>query len=164
MGSPMDAGMIVSNSQSTKGTNTLFRIAGVGASLAFGAMVGSLFALKPGTSGFSFELNVPTVIAFLVAAAFAWFYWRLVARMATEKAPQPRRRKFIIFSAGIVVVGIVSFLYPLKFVPAEKRPDVFFGLGLATLCLSGIGLVMWKVKRFLEADLKRSEEAEHGEK
>ena len=154
----------MSNNQDSGSTNALFRIAGAGASLAFGAMVGSIFALKPVTDGFSFELNVATVIAFLGAAALGWFYWRLVARMASEKAPQQRRRKFITISAGIIIVGIVSFLYPLKFIPAEKRQDVFVGLALATACLSGIGFVMWKVKRFLDADLKRSEDEERGEK
>ena len=154
----------MNDSRHSNGDNALFRIAGVGASLAFGAMVGSLFALKPVTDGFSFELNVATVIAFLGAAALGWFYWRLVARMAVEKAPQQRRRKFITFSAGIIIVGGVSCRDPLKFIPAEKRQDVFVGLALATACLSGIGFVMWKVKRFLDADLKRSEEEERGEK
>lgn len=155
--------VIVSANQSTNGTNTLFRIAGVGASLAFGAMVASLFALKPLRDGFSFELNGATVIAFFVAAAFAWSYWRLVARMAVEKAPAQRRKKFIIFSAGIIVVGVVSFLYPLKFIPTEKRFDVFVGLTLAMACLCGIGFVMWKVKRFLDADLKKAEEQDRRE-
>lgn len=139
-------------------TTTLFRLAGVGASLAFGAMVGSLFALKPVPDGFSFELNAGAVISFLAAATLAWFYWRMVAGMAAGKAPEQRRRKFIAFSIGLLLVGIVSFLYPLKFIPEEKRKDVFIGLALAAACITGVGLVMWKVTRFLNADLKRSEE------
>jgi len=138
--------------------STLFRIAGIGASMAFGAMVASLFALRPVTDGFAFELNAPTIVSFVLAATFAWFYWRMVARMATEKSPEHRKRKFMVFSLGLVLVGIVSFLYPLKFIPEEKRYDVFFGLALAMACIGGVGVVMWKVKKFLDADLKRSEE------
>lgn len=141
-------------------TGTLFRIAGVGASLAFGAMVASLFALKSVPNGFAFELNVGAILAFFAAATFAWFYWRMVERMAMEKAPQKQKRKFIIFSLGLVLVGLVSFAYPMKFIPAEKRPDVLIGLALAFACITGVGFVMWKVKRFLDADLKRSENNE----
>ena len=144
--------------QNSNGDNTLFRIAGLGASFAFGAMVASLFALRRVHDGFSFEWNVAAVIAFFGAGALAWCYWRMVARMAMEKTPAPRTKKFILFSIGIVVVGIVSFLYPLKFIPAEKRQDVFIGLSLAAVCVTGVGLVMWKVKRFLDADLKKSQE------
>jgi uncharacterized membrane-anchored protein len=148
----------VNTKQNSGGANALFRIAGTGASLAFGAMVASLFALKPLPDGLSFELNAGVVISFLAAAALAWFYWRLVARMAVEKAPQSRNKKFIIFSIGILIVGIVSFLYPLKFIAAEKRQDVFIGLALAFACIAGVGFVMWKVKKFLDADLEKSEE------
>ncbi len=146
--------------QGNGGDSVLLRIAGLGASLAFGVMVASLFALKTVPTGFSFELNAGAVISFVAAAACAWFYWRLVARMAVDKAPQLRRKKFIVFSLGLGLVGIVSFLYPLKFIPAEKRTDVFVGLALAFACVSGVAIVMWKLKRFLDADLKRDEDAD----
>ena len=146
------------NDKSTSGsTGTLFKIAGVGASLAFGGMVATLFALKSVPNGFSFELNAGAILAFFVAAAFAWFYWRMVERMAMDKAPQQRKKKFAIFSLGLVLVGLVSFAYPMTFIPAEKRSDVLIGLTLAFTCIMGVGFVMWKVKRFLDADLKRSE-------
>jgi hypothetical protein len=146
------------NNESSGSANTLFRIAGVGASIAFGIMVASLFALRSAPNGLTFELNAAAVISFVAAAIPAWFYWRLVARMAMDKAPQQRRKKFIVFSVGLLLVGIVSFLYPLKFIPKEKRADVFVGLALAIGCITGVGFVMLKVKRFLDADLKRSEE------
>lgn len=145
-------------SQPSGGNNGFFRIAGVGSSLAFGAMVASLFALDHGPSGFSFRLNALTVIAFVIAAATGWYYWKLVARMATEKAPAQRRKKFIVFSVGLVLVGVVGFFYPMKFIPPEKRKDVFIGLALAFGVLSGVALVMRKVIKFLESDLKKSEQ------
>jgi branched-subunit amino acid ABC-type transport system permease component len=145
-------------SEETTGSSTLFRIAGVGASLAFGAMVASLFALKSRPDGFAFELNAVTIVAFVAAAALGWFYWRMIARLAAESGPQPRKKKFVVFSIGLVVFGIVSFLYPLKFISKDKRKDVFIGLALAAGCVTGVGFVMMKVKKFLDADLKRSEE------
>ena len=131
---------------SSGNASTLFKIAGIGASLGFGVMVATLFALKSVPNGFAFELNAGTIISFFAAAAFAWFYWKMVERMATEKAPQQRKKKFVVFSIGLVLVGLVSFAYPMKFIPPEKRADVFIGLALATACVTGVGVVMWKVK------------------
>ena len=148
--------MTMTNAEKSN-TSALFNIASYGAAVAFGVMVATLFALDRSPNGLVFRLNALAVIAFLVAAPFAWFYWRLIARMATERAPEQRRKKFIIFSAGLLLVGVMAFLYPLKFVPAEKRKDVFIGLALAFGCIGGVGFVMLKVRKFLEADLKSSE-------
>ena len=142
-------------------TSALVNIASYGAALAFGVMVATMFALERTPNGLSFKLNAAAVISFLVAAPVAYFYWRLIARMATERAPEQRRKKFIVFSAGLLLIGVMAFLYPLKFVPAEKRKDVFIGLALAFGCIGGVGLVMLKVRRFLEADLKHSEDEDH---
>ena len=155
--------MTKSNDSVAGSNSTLFHIAGLGSSLGFGAMVASLFAVRAGAAGIAFEFTVPAVLAFLVSGTLAWFYWRLVARMAAEKAPEQRRKKFLIFSAGLLLVGVVAFLYPLKFIPAEKRKDVFIGLSLAVGCLTGVGLVMLKVRKFLEADLKESESDQRGQ-
>jgi len=136
----------------------LFRIAGAGAALAFGAMVASLFAVRSNSSGFTFEITVPAVVAFAVSAVVAWFYWRLVARLAAENAPAQKRKRFVLFSIALLAVGVIAFLYPLTFIPAEKRTDVFIGLALAVGVLTGVGFVMWQVKKFLDADQKSAED------
>ena len=155
--------MTKSNDSAAGSNRTLFSIVGLGSSLAFGAMIASLFAVSSGPSGIAFKVNLSAVVAFLVAAPLTWFYWRLVARMAAEKAPEQRRKKFLVFSGGLLLVGVMAFLYPLTFITPEKRKDVFIGLALAVGCLSGVGLVMLKVRKFLEADLKESESEEHGQ-
>jgi heme/copper-type cytochrome/quinol oxidase subunit 3 len=136
----------------------IFRIAGIGAALAFGAMVASLFALRSTAAGLVFEVNVMAVIAFVASAVVAWFYWRLVARMATDKSPELRKRKFVLFSIALLVMGVFAFAYPLRFIPPEKRADVFIGLALAITVLTGVGFVMGYVIKFLNADQKRAEE------
>src|SRR5205809_656808 len=85
---------------SSTSSSTLFRIAGIGASLAFGAMVASLFALRSVRDGFTFAINTPAVLAFLAAGTFAWFYWRMIERMAANQAPEQRKKKFVVFSVG----------------------------------------------------------------
>lgn len=142
--------------------STLFRIAGAGAALAFGAMVASLFAVRSTAAGFVFELNALAVVAFVVSAIVAWFYWRLVARMAFDKAPEQRRKKFAVFSIALLVVGVLAFLYPLVFIPQAKRKDVFIGLALAFGVLTGVGFVMRQVIKFLAADQKHTEDEQRG--
>jgi hypothetical protein len=138
--------------------SALFRIAGVGASVAFGAMVASLFALRSTTAGLVFEVNALAVIAFVVSAVMAWFYWRLIARMAGETSPEQRKKKFVVFSIALLVVGAFAFVYPLRFIPEEKRADVFTGLALAIAVLTGVGFVMRVVINFLAADQKHTED------
>ena len=144
------------DSKPSSGSSSFFRLAGAGTALAFGVMVASLFSLQHGPSGFSFRLNAWVVIAFVLAASAGWYYWKLVARMAAEKSPN-LRKKFIVFSIGLVLLGVIGFLYPLKFIPPEKRKDVFIGLALAVGVLSGVGFVMRKVIKFLDSDLKKTE-------
>lgn len=144
---------------SDTGTSALFRIAGAGAALAFGAMVATLFALRRSSGGgFEFEINALAIISFVAAASVAWFYWRMIERMAVGRAPERRRKKFVIFSIGLLLIGVLAFLYPMKFVPPEKRADVFSGLVLAFTVIAGVGFVMLKVKRFLDADQQRAED------
>lgn len=138
--------------------STLFRIAGVGAALAFGAMVASLFAVRRGAAGLTFQVNTLVVIAFIASAVVAWFYWRLIARMATDKSPEQRKKKFVVFSIALLVVGVIAFLYPLTLIPADKRKDVFIGLALAVGVLTGVGFVMRQVIKFLNADQKQTED------
>jgi hypothetical protein len=145
-------------------TRTLFRIAGLGTALAFGAMVGSLFAVRSMPNGLTFDITPAVIIAFFVAAVIAWFYWRMVARLAGSSAPELQRKRFVLFSIAMVVVGILSFLYPIKFIPPEKRRDVTIGLTLAIACITGVGVVMWRVRKFLEADQKRAEDDEQADR
>lgn len=146
-----------------KSTQTLFRIVGLSTAVAFGAMVGSLFAVKNTPSGLAMELTVGAVVAFVAAGAVAWLYWRMVARLTTSVTPGAKPKfppRFAAFSAALILIGFGAFLYPLRFVPDEKRTDVFVGLALAIAVLAGVGFVMWKVRNFLEADAKRSEDEE----
>jgi len=152
------------NEPDDNGTKVLFRIAGVGTALAFGVMVASLFAVRSTQSGLTFEITAPVVIAFLIAAIVAWFYWRMVVRLASSQEPNKQRKRFALFSVAMVVVGILTFLYPIKFIPPEKRGDVMIGLSLAIGCIAGVAFVMSRVRRFLEADQKQAEEDDRPDK
>ena len=152
------------NANQIRTNRALFRIVAGATALAFGTMVASLFAVKKTPGGLIFEFTVPALVAFFVAAAVAWFYWRMVERLALTAASGAKPKfppKFALFSGALLMIGFMSFLYPMKFIPAEKRQDVMIGLTLALACIAGVGFVMWHVRKFLESDQQRTERGDH---
>jgi hypothetical protein len=120
-----------------------FKIASLGTALGFGAAAASTASLRSGPVGFSFQLSVGTFVAFLVGAAIALIYWKLVA--SDSKAASRA-------SVLIALAGVGLFLYPLRFVPASNLRDLTIGLVLAVIALSTVGFLIWRITRFLEKD------------
>ena len=55
------------------------------------------------------------------------------------------------------MIGLASFLYPLRFVPSEKFGAIFTGLMIAVCALSVIGMILFTINRFLNADQRAME-------
>jgi hypothetical protein len=55
-------------------------------------------------------------------------------------------------SAAVMVLAILAFLYPIRFIPAAKRTDVVIGLSLAVLVLGTIGYIIHTMVRWLEQE------------
>jgi hypothetical protein len=134
----------------SRSTRVFFKIASLGTALGFGAAAASTESLRSSPGGFSFQITAGTFVAFAVGAAIALVYWKLVA--SNSKAA--RRSSFLLALAG---VGL--FLYPLRFVPASNLRDLTVGLILAAGALSIVGLLLWRVKRFLDKDSKQADDA-----
>jgi len=131
----------------------LVRIASGSTALAFGVALGSLQSLRHDAAGFSFQLSFGTAVAFAIGAVIGLLYWKLVTRSATRGAsPLLRAASFL-----LLLGGVGAFLYPLRFLPAEKLPDVYKGLAIAAVALSLIGFILWRIKRFLDQDSARNE-------
>jgi hypothetical protein len=128
------------------------QFARVGMALAFGFMAGSLEALTRDARGMRFDLSLWTVIAFLAGAAVGWFYWEMAMKMNTdaEHSSARARRRFIVFSALLFVGGFASYLYRLRFVSRTSSWEVAEGVVLAFVVVAAIGVVMWRIGRYLE--------------
>ena len=144
------------------------RIARFGSGVALGFIVASLYSLQAAEGGLSFEFSIGVLPAFLAGMAAAWVYWSLASRLilpADGRAdPASARRKFIGFGLVMAVGTLAAFLYPLRFVPREKLPDILQGLVMAALVLGGIGWVILRIKRFFDADAELTERAEQEER
>lgn len=88
------------------------------------------------------------------------FWWFLF------KSSNLSGRKLTVIWVGslvaLAVVGIGAFLYPLRFVPKERLPDIRTGLITAFFALSGVVGLLWGVKRFMDSDEKQERAMEEG--
>jgi len=120
-----------------------FRIVRASTALALGGMVAALEALRRSPVGFTFHVSVWTFVAFAAGCAAGLFYWRLAARSRLASR---------MGTALLLAAGVGGFLYPLRFVPADKMGEIAIGLSFAVCALTIVVFLLWRLKRFFEAD------------
>jgi hypothetical protein len=134
----------------------LLRIAAASTAIGFGSVAGSLYSLRQGPSGMTFMFTVGTLVAFVFGAVCGWLYWRLLQRMIVraEKggAGRPRFSRFVLLNVVAGALGLLAFLYPIRFVRPEQMRDVIEGMGAAFLVLALVGLALWRVIKFFNQD------------
>jgi len=136
----------------SKNERDFLRIASISTALAFGTVLGSMTSLHKDASAFSFQFSGKTLVAFGIGAAVGFLYWKLVSLSATHRASRLLR-----LSSSLLLLGAVGvFLYPLRFLSAEKLAEVWQGLGADAVVLSVLGVILWRIKRFLDRDSARA--------
>ena len=130
------------------------RFARVGMALAFGFMAGSLESLTRDAQGMRFDVGVWTVLAFAAGAAVGWFYWEMAMKMNTDAAHSSRRarRRFIVVTTLLFFGGFASYFYRLRVVARSSSWEVAEGVILAFVVVGAIGVVMWRIGRYLEGE------------
>src|SRR5581483_6004134 len=85
---------------------------------------------------------------------FVVIFWRIMLSRAGGA-----RQKSLRFWAELLLLllGMAAFLYPLRFVPREKLPEMFTGLITAVCALSLLGGLLVMMGRFLESDDKANQ-------
>ncbi len=136
------------------------RLVSVATSLAIGGMLASVGAVELGAHGkldFHWSWAVPPLL--VVGLVLGNVFWRLLWRAQSENTPASHRnlRRFAILLA-LIAVG--SFAYPIRFIQAERRREVFIGLGLAITVLSGFGVVIYKTIRWMNENEPKDGESE----
>lgn len=131
-----------------------FRTVVVGSSaFGLGMLFASLSVLEQGDYGFQFHWTLLAIPAFLAGAALGWAYWRMVFLLALNQVdPRVAQRRVKAAVLGLLVIAILSFLYPLRFVSPTRRGDVLIGLSIAVAALSTVGFFIWTVARMLQSE------------
>ena len=128
----------------------VFRIIIYCLSLAFSVLVASLETVRHGASGLSFELSWRTFVVFVLGGLFFVPCFKVIFQSSNRKAR-------VVALASVCEVGVAAFLYPLRYVPKEKHGEIFIGLAIATVLLSGIGIALLSINRFLNNDAEKVE-------
>lgn len=142
------------NPNTTNNARDLRRIIVLGTSIGFGCVVGSLEALRPSHAGFTFQITGWSFVAFAIGAIIVFPFWRVIFSPSQSAQQSASRRWAVIFLA---VLGLASFLYPLRFIPNEKISSLLIGLGVAICALTGVAGLLWMMKRFLDRDARQNE-------
>jgi hypothetical protein len=111
--------------------------------LGLGCMAAAIESLRSDAAGFSFQVSLGTVAAFAAGAAVGLFYWKMASRS---------RLAAVGGAALLVLAGLAGFLYPLRFVPANKIAPIAIGLLLATCLILIWAFLLWRMNRFFVAD------------
>jgi hypothetical protein len=120
-----------------------FKIVLGSTTLALGCMAAAIEALRRDATGFSFQVSAWTFVAFAAGLVAGVLYWKMAARSLFGVR---------LGTALLVLSGIGGFLYPLRFVPADKMAEIGIGLGFAACALSIGAFMLWRMKLFFDAD------------
>lgn len=125
--------------------------------LAFGGMLSSLGVVGRDREGLTFGFHWSAPLLFVIGAAGAVLFWRLVFRFESG-GDDTMRRTLKRSGAAMLLIAFGCFLYPLRLVSPDKRTEVMIGIGLALVVLSGFGWLIYQTIQWVEA-ASRAEEA-----
>jgi hypothetical protein len=132
----------------------LLRIVTFGSALTWGGIMASLQALVPVGAGFSFRVSWLTFAAFIAGTGAVYFFWQIILRQ-TEGPHQKIWR--LIAETVLILSGAAAFLYPLRFVPKSKLPEISIGLSFAVTALSIVACLLLSIRRFLNEDARQDD-------
>ena len=111
------------------GDKVLLRVMVFGTTMACAVMAACLEALRARDTGFYFAPSWRTGLVLVCSGALILWGWRIVL----DETDTPRHRLARRTVKGLLLAGAAaSFLYPLRFVPKSKLPEIAIGLGMAT--------------------------------
>jgi hypothetical protein len=123
------------------------------AGLGLAILVGSMASLRPGPQRWlQFEWNWSMPLW----AAAAWLlnnrWWKSVWELQDHPEATPAARKsFLRYSALLALLGIATFLYPIRFAAGENYRALAEGLLKAIAALSFVGWMLYRTGKLILA-------------
>ena len=139
----------------TPGERVLLRVMIFGTTLGCAGMAASLEALHAGATGFYFVLSWRTGAILICAGALTLWVWKIV--LNEDDTPRQRFARRVVKGLLLASAG-AAFLYPLRFVPKSKLPEIAIGLGFAACALSIVAYLLLRARKFLESDERETEQ------
>ena|SRR5690348_8263064 len=131
--------------------------------LSLGTLAALIYSVQSVTPRIEFRLSGATLGAFALAAAASVVFWHLVFKLsnAPDEGSAPgiegrtdkrRRLGLTLLSFGFAIALLTAFAYPLKDFSREKISEIGKGSFLALAFLTVLGVLFWRVVRYLERD------------
>lgn len=148
--------MLVAMSEPTvedkRNDRVFFWFAGGSLALAFGVLLATIESSHQGPTGFVFDTGGATWAAFAVGAAGGLLVWKLVSDTSTARASSVLKATLILLVLG----GLATFLYPLRFLRTETLVDAAHGLVTSAVALTFVGYFLWRIKKALDRDAEEN--------
>ena len=142
---------MVMNGPGTSQTQRDFlRVARLGTAVAFGLTGGVLAAVKNSGSGLVLEFNFWVLPAVLLGAGVAWAYWHFILTRVIDR-PGGNNKRFALYTALLGLLGLLCFLYPIRYVTRGSMSDVLQGVFMAFVVVGVVAYLIWVVARLLNA-------------
>jgi len=126
------------------------RIARLGTAIAFAITGGVLAAVRNSGSGLVLEFNAWVIPGVLLGAGVAWAYWHFILTRVVDRESGDNKR-FVLYTVLLGVLGLLCFLYPIRYVTRGSMSDVLQGVLMALVVVGAIGYLIWLVARLLNA-------------
>jgi len=140
----------------------LLRLIQFSSAFSLGLMTAFLYSVKQVTPELRCELSAGTGIAFIAGAVFSWVFFRIALKLddsgpgSTEAGGglrrRVRRRSFLALSVVLSLATAGAFAFALRGVGDDKLMEIVQGTVIALFALAGVGVLLWRVGRFLEKD------------
>lgn len=134
---------------------SFLKVVQAGSALCVGGMAAFLAALKQVNPEIQFEFGWTAIAGFAAgfSATLAAWRWGMIGQRSTEAGV---RRKASIKTKLLLLVTVVALVFvfanPLKTLSSEKQHDMLVGTSIAVAVLSVVGVMFWKLVRFLDSE------------
>ena len=141
---------VMNRPETSQTQRDFLRVARFGTAVAFGLTGGVLAAVKNSGSGLVLEFNFWVVPAILLGAAVAWAYWHFILTRVIDR-PGGSNKRFVLYTALLGFLGLLCFLYPIRYVARGSMSDVLQGVFMAFVVVGIVACLIWAVARLLNA-------------
>ena len=122
-----------------------------GTALTLAVMLGSLALINGrNASGFQWGWSWWAVVWFAIGLVFTQSFWRAVFRLQAEPSHE-NKAKVVYLVFTLLVLGVGSFLYPVRFLEQQNYLAIARGLFTAFVFLGSIVVMLFKIGQGLFA-------------
>jgi hypothetical protein len=149
----------MNNERRANNDRALIRVIKFSGALALGSMAAFLYSLKQVSTDLKWEISFGSGVSFAAGVALSWAFWQIVfgeASGSDDHSSKRRKRWFAVLSVLLALATLAPFAYTLNDIPRNKAVEVVEGAAIAIAALSVLGLLFWRLARFLEADSKKT--------